>query len=99
MGSADPAAFTTANLAGRVNCDMNGVWRRGYSGWWTGGEDRVLGSLGSAAWGYAAFSRLGGCGKQPRLETVKFSGTERGRVGRVEKGRWTEDVRQRSKKK
>ena len=56
MGSADPAAFTTADLAGRVSCDMNGIWRRGYSGWWTVGEDRVLGSLGSAAWGYAAFS-------------------------------------------
>ena len=51
------------------------------------GGGRVLGSLGSAAWGYAAFSRLGGCGKQPRLETVKASSTERGRVGRVEKDR------------
>ena len=48
------------------------------------GRIGVLGSLGSAAWGYAAFSRLGGCGKQPRLEPVKASSTER---GRVEKGR------------
>ena len=60
-------------------------------------EDRVLGSLGSAAWGYAAFSRLGGCGKQPRLETVKTSSTERGRVGSLERdgGRRTsaEDLR------
>ena len=51
----------------------------------------VLGSLGSAAWGYAAFSRLGGCGKQPRLETVKVSSTERGsgqsREGTVDGGR------------
>ena len=86
MGSADPAAFTTADLTGRVNHDVNGVWRRGHSDWWTGVEDRVLGSLGSAAWGYAAFSRLGGCGKQPRLETVKASSTEREQSGQSIEG-------------